>query len=107
MRNREVASRSDGVRADPENIFEAELLQASAASFFMKNPRNPYVQPVTRSDIQPLFPGCSLDLRRISLAPLLARALAPQSRGLCSVLSRLPLLCTHYLGAICKTTISQ
>jgi SAM-dependent methyltransferase len=75
--------------------------------FFMKNPRNPYVQPVTRSDIQRLFPACSLDLRRITLAPPLARALAPRSWGLCSVLSRLPVLCTHYLGAIRKTTVSQ
>ncbi len=68
--------------------------------FFMRNPRNPYVQPVTRSDIQRLFPGCSLDLRRMTLAPPLARVLAPHSWGLCSILSRVPLLCTHYLGAI-------
>lgn len=104
------------------SILDQEMKQAIAAEmlrvvrptgvivwydFFMKNPRNPYVQPVTRSDIQQLFPGCSLDLRRISLAPLLARALAPRSWGLCSALSRLPLLCTHYLGAICKTTLTQ
>ena len=68
--------------------------------FFMRNPRNPYVRPVTRSDIQRLFPGCSLDLRRMTLAPPLARVLAPHSWGLCSILSRVPLLCTHYLGAI-------
>jgi SAM-dependent methyltransferase len=68
--------------------------------FFLKNPRNPYVRPVTRSDIHQLFPGCSIDLRRISLAPPLARLLAPKFWGLCSVLSRFPLLCTHYLGAI-------
>ena len=75
--------------------------------FFMRNPRNPYVQPVTRSDIQRLFPGCSLDLRRMTLAPPLARALAPHSWGLCSILSRVPLLCTHYLGAIRSPALPQ
>ena len=68
--------------------------------FFLKNPRNPYVRPVTRADIQRLFPSCSIDLRRISLAPPLVRLLAPQAWALCSVLSRVPALCTHYLGAI-------
>jgi SAM-dependent methyltransferase len=68
--------------------------------FFLKNPRHSYVRPVTRADIGRLFPGCSIDLRRISLAPPLTRFLAPRSWGLCSVLSRIPLLCTHYLGAI-------
>jgi ubiquinone/menaquinone biosynthesis C-methylase UbiE len=75
--------------------------------FFMRNPRNPYVQPVTRSDIQRLFPGCSLDLRRMTLAPPLARALAPHSWALCSILSRIPLLCTHYLGAIRSPALPQ
>jgi ubiquinone/menaquinone biosynthesis C-methylase UbiE len=68
--------------------------------FFLRSPRNPYVRPVTRADIHRLFPGCSIDLRRISLAPPLARALAPRAWGLCSLLSRVPPLCTHYLGAI-------
>jgi SAM-dependent methyltransferase len=68
--------------------------------FFLRNPRNPYVQPVTKEDIRNLFPGCSLDLQRISLAAPLVRLLAPRSWGACSVLSRLRPLCTHYLGAI-------
>jgi SAM-dependent methyltransferase len=99
---------------DMKQAMAAEMLRVVRPTgiivwydFFMKNPRNPYVQPVARSDIQGLFPGCSLDLRRITLAPPLARALAPRSWGLCSVLSRLPVLCTHYLGAIRKTTVSQ
>jgi SAM-dependent methyltransferase len=68
--------------------------------FFWKNPRNPYVQPVTRNEITRLFPGCSLDLRRVSLAAPLARFLAPRWWAGCSILSRVPSLCTHYLGAI-------
>jgi SAM-dependent methyltransferase len=68
--------------------------------FFFKNPRHSYVRPVTRAEIQTLFPGCSLDLRRVSLAPPLARLLAPRAWPVCSVLSRISPLCTHYLGAI-------
>ena len=75
--------------------------------FFFKNPRNPYVRPVTRSDIQRYFPGCRLDLRRVSLAAPLARALAPRAWTLCSILSRIPPLCTHYLGAIHRLESAQ
>jgi ubiquinone/menaquinone biosynthesis C-methylase UbiE len=75
--------------------------------FFLKNPRNPYVQPVTQGDIRQLFPGCSLELQRVSLAAPLARLLAPRSWAACSVLSRLPPLCTHYLGAICRPALPQ
>jgi SAM-dependent methyltransferase len=68
--------------------------------FFLRNPRNPYVQPVTKEDIRKLFPGCELDLCRISLAAPLVRLLAPRAWAACSILSRFRPLCTHYLGAI-------
>jgi SAM-dependent methyltransferase len=70
---------------------------------FMRNGCNSYLRPVTRADIERLFPGCSIDLRRISLVPPLTRLLAPRWWGLCSMLSRFPPLCTHYLGAIRST----
>jgi SAM-dependent methyltransferase len=75
--------------------------------FFFKNPGNPYVRPVSRKEIQRLFPGCSLDLRRISLAPPLTRLLAARSWTACVMLSRIPPLCTHYLGAIRPTPATQ
>jgi SAM-dependent methyltransferase len=68
--------------------------------FFVRNPRNPYVQPVGKGEIRRLFPGCSFELRRISLAPPLVRLLAPHSWLACSLMARVPPLCTHYLGAI-------
>jgi SAM-dependent methyltransferase len=68
--------------------------------FFLKNPWSSYVRPVTKVELRDLFPGCSLDLRRVSLAPPLTRLLAPRSWPACAVLSRVPPLCTHYLGAI-------
>jgi SAM-dependent methyltransferase len=75
--------------------------------FFVRNPRNPYVQPVTRDEIRRLFPGCTLDLQRVGLAPPIARALAPRAWAACAVLSRLPPLCTHYLGAITRPPALQ
>jgi ubiquinone/menaquinone biosynthesis C-methylase UbiE len=96
---------------DPEmkRAMAAEMLRVARPGgvilwydFFFRHPGNPYVLPVSREEIGKLFPGCSLDLRRVTLAPPLARLLAPRLWGACSLLSRVPLLCTHYLGAIRK-----
>ena len=70
--------------------------------YFIGNPRNPDVRGVTKNEIAALFPGCEVSLKRVLLAPPIARAIAPYSQILCSALSRVPLLCTHYLGAIQK-----
>lgn len=72
--------------------------------FFLTSPGNPYVRPVTKAEISGLFPGCELELRRVSLAAPLTRLLAPRSWAACSFLSRLSPLCTHYLGAVYRPT---
>jgi SAM-dependent methyltransferase len=66
----------------------------------LTSPDNPYVQPISRNEICRLFPGCSVELQRVSLAGPLARFLAPRSPRVCALLSRLSPLCTHYLGAL-------
>ena len=68
--------------------------------YHMNNPKNPDVKGVTAREISRLFPKCQIHLQRITLAPPLARLLAPYSRFLCEVLSRVPWLCTHYIGTI-------
>lgn len=68
--------------------------------YFVNNPWNPDVRGVTRSEIQTLFPRCQIDLERITLAAPLARAVAPRSRLLYSLIRSLPFLRTHYLGTI-------
>ncbi|HZP44567.1 MAG TPA: class I SAM-dependent methyltransferase [Candidatus Binataceae bacterium] len=70
--------------------------------YYFNNPRNPNVRGVGKREISELFPGCAIVLRRITLAPPLARALAPYSTLLCQVLGRVAPLCTHYLGSIQK-----
>jgi ubiquinone/menaquinone biosynthesis C-methylase UbiE len=70
--------------------------------YHVNNPWNPDVRAVKKQEIYQLFPSCGIELRRITLAPPLARWLAPHSRGLASLLEKIPWLCTHYLGVIRK-----
>ncbi|MEZ4529091.1 MAG: hypothetical protein R2941_24530 [Desulfobacterales bacterium] len=66
----------------------------------MNNPKNPDVRGVKAEEIYELFPDCQITLTRTTLAPPLARAIAPYSTLLCQILEKIPLLCTHYMGII-------
>jgi SAM-dependent methyltransferase len=70
--------------------------------YHVNNPWNPDVRGIKKREIYLLFPECWIELRRISLAPPLARWLAPHSWGLASLLEKIPWLCTYYLGVIRK-----
>lgn len=70
--------------------------------YHVDNVRNPDVRGVKKREIHRLFPGCRIALRRITLAPPLARLIAPHSWLACYLLEKVPLLCTHYLGVIRK-----
>jgi ubiquinone/menaquinone biosynthesis C-methylase UbiE len=70
--------------------------------YHFNNPRNPDVRGVSNDEIHLLFPNCRIKLQRITLAPPLARVLAPYSWLLCYLLGKIPLFCTHYLGVIQK-----
>ena len=69
----------------------------------INNPRNPDVRAVTRREIGRLFPCCTIDLRRVTLAAPLARQIAPRAPALAHVCGTSPWLCTHYLGVIRRT----
>lgn len=68
--------------------------------FFVRDPRNKDVRGMTKKEIRQLFPGCQVELRRVSLALPIVRLIAPYSWLLCYVLERLKIFDTHYLGAI-------
>jgi SAM-dependent methyltransferase len=70
--------------------------------YHMNNPRNPDVRGIRKHDIAQLFPGCRIELQRVTLAPPLVRLLAPYSWLLCYTLERLKVFDTHYLGVIRK-----
>jgi SAM-dependent methyltransferase len=68
--------------------------------FFVDNPRNRAVRGIRRRELQSLFPGFQLRLRRVTLAPPLARLIAPRSARAALVLEDVRLLNTHYLGLL-------
>ena len=70
--------------------------------FFVNNPANPDVRGVKKAEIQLLFPDCQIELRRVTLAPPIARFLAPYAWSICYLMDKIPLLRTHYLGVIRK-----
>ena len=70
--------------------------------FHVNNPWNPDVRGVKKREILKLFPGCRIELLRVTLALPLVRWLAPYSWLACYVLGKIPWLCTHYLGVIRK-----
>jgi ubiquinone/menaquinone biosynthesis C-methylase UbiE len=67
------------------------------------NPRNSDVKGVKYKEVHALFPKYEIHLERITLAPPIARLLAPYCWSLCYLLSQIPWLCTHYIGVIRKT----
>lgn len=70
--------------------------------FAYSNPRNSAVVGITRRHIQHLFkrPGVRFTFKRTTLAPPLARWLAPRSPWLADTLERLKLLDTHFISLI-------
>jgi len=68
--------------------------------FHFNNPRNPHVRGVGRAEIKSLFPACSVTLRRMTLAPPIARRLVPISWIAAELLEKLQLLNTHYFGVL-------
>jgi SAM-dependent methyltransferase len=73
--------------------------------FMYNNPRNPDVRGIKADEIRSLYPGFQLHLRRITLAPFIARRLPePLLPVLYPLLATIPLLRTHYLGLLVKPT---
>lgn len=68
--------------------------------FHMDNPRNRDVRGIRRREIEALFPACRLVLRRVTLAPPVARWLAPRAPLVARLLGAIPLMRTHYLAAL-------
>jgi ubiquinone/menaquinone biosynthesis C-methylase UbiE len=66
------------------------------------SPGNNNVRGMRRKDIFELFPECTIELKRIMLAPPLVRLLAPFSVTCCYILEKIRLFNTYYLGIIRK-----
>ena len=68
--------------------------------FSYDNPNNPAVRGVRKAEIRSLFPGCRVELERLTLAPPVARRLVKISWIGAAMLEKAGLLNTHYLGLI-------
>lgn len=70
--------------------------------FTVDNPRNPDVRGVPLARLKALFPQGRIDRRRVTLAPPIARAVAPVHPALYTLFNTLPALRTHVLAWIAK-----
>jgi SAM-dependent methyltransferase len=70
--------------------------------FFYDNPRNPNVKGVRAKEIRALFPRHEHQLKRITLAPPIARFVVPISWISAEIIEKLRFLNTHYLGIFRK-----
>lgn len=66
------------------------------------NPRNENVRGVPARRLAELFPGLAGQVRRVTLAPPLCRALLPRWAPLAALLEGLPFLRTHLLAVLLK-----
>ena len=96
------------------SILDPRMRQAAAAEMlrvlrpgavalwydFTVNPTNRDTHGIGVEELRRLFPGCPMRLRRVTLAPPIARLFAPRSRLAADLLERLPPLRTHLLAVI-------
>jgi len=74
--------------------------------YFISKPANRDVKGIGRREVMALFRDCQFEFKKVTLAPPIARLLAPRSFLLCHVLDLIPWLRTHYLAVI-KSTPSR
>jgi len=70
--------------------------------YLYDNPKNRDVRGVKKREIEHLFEGAHIELARVTLAPPIARAVAPYSWAACYLLENLKIFNTHYIGTIKK-----
>jgi ubiquinone/menaquinone biosynthesis C-methylase UbiE len=70
--------------------------------FRINNPKNRAVRGIGAREIRSLFPGCSIQLQSVILAPPIARLVSRFSWIAAELLHALPFLRTHYAGLITK-----
>ena len=68
----------------------------------VNNPKNSNVQGINLKQIRKLFPEFNIKVKSVTLAPPIARMIAPKSFVLSSILSSFPFLRTHLAGVLTK-----
>jgi SAM-dependent methyltransferase len=73
--------------------------------FAWNNPNNPNVRAVSARELRTLFAGLRGSIRTATLAPPLARLIAPRSWLLASLLDSVPFLRSHRVAVLVKPTL--
>ena len=74
--------------------------------FFYDNPSNSNVRGIRSREIHSLFSGYDIQLKRITLAPPIAKQIVPITWIGALLLEKISIFNTHYLGIIFKQAIS-
>ena len=97
------------LNADVQQMVAEEITRVLAPGgallwydFAVNNPKNAHVRKVTKKEVRTLFPQLRGQIRSITLAPFLARLVAPRSWALATCLEDIPLFRTHLLGVLVK-----
>jgi SAM-dependent methyltransferase len=69
---------------------------------FRWNPTNRQTTGIGVDEVRRLFPGFAHETRRVTLAPPLARAIAPRAPKVAAAASRVPFLRSHTIGLAIK-----
>jgi hypothetical protein len=71
--------------------------------FRFNNPANPNVRGIGGVEIRSLFRNCNVILKRVTLAPPIARRVVPVTWTGAALLEQVPWLRTHYVAVIRKS----
>lgn len=85
--------------------IERVLMREGVVIFYdlaVGNPRNKNVEAVKAGQIKEIFPNFAGEIKRLTLAPPVARFAAPKSFALAALLNALPFLRTHLLAILVK-----
>ncbi len=69
---------------------------------FWLNPSNPQTKGIRPEEVRKLFPNCNYQFKKVTLAPPIARRLAPFAWGIATFLESLKIFNSHYLAVIQK-----
>jgi len=96
----------DGVRRKAASEIQRVLAPGGALlwyDFRYDNPKNSQVRKVGKRELRRLFPGLRGKVRSTSLAPPLARLVAPRCYWLAAALEALPPLRSHLVAVLVKS----
>ena len=71
--------------------------------FRFNNPANSHVRGIEGSEIRSLFRNCDVTLKRVTLAPPIARRVVPVTWTGAALLEQIPWLRTHYVAVVRKS----